>query len=172
MIPLWKSMKLRPRFDQQQQREAYVLTAMIPGLNRDEIKISQEQDPNDDSEELVVSGVRVPTLDEMKKMLRHIGQLQQNKLINLTTKRGLQLALMQLGKGRYGSFEERFVLPEDALADRVQATYNGGRLGIVIPRQRQVQRQYAPRYGGSRYGGYPFDGFGGRGGFGGFPDFF
>jgi len=171
MLPLWKSMKLRPRFDQQQQREAYVLTAMIPGLNRDEINISQDQDPNDGSDELVVSGVRVPTIDEMKKMLRHIKQLQMTNRINLKTERGLKLALMQLGQGRYGTFEERFILPEDAIVDSVHATYDGGRLGIVIPRQKQRQPQYAPRYG-SRYGGYPFGGFGGRGGFGGFPDFF
>jgi len=166
MIPLWKSMKLRPRFEEQQQREAYVLTAMIPGLDRDDINIS----PNEDMEELVVSGVRLPTLDELKKMLHHINQLQQGNLINLKTKRGLQLALMQLGKGRYGSFEMHFSLPDDAIPESIHATYNGGRLGIVIPRQKRPQpRQYYPRYGGD---GYPFDGFGGRGGFGGFPGFF
>jgi len=171
MTPLFKSLKLRPRFDQQQERGAYILTAMIPGLKRDEIVVKQDQDPNDGSDELVVSGTRVPTVDEMRKMLHHIKQLQQNRLVNLRTKRDLQLALMQLGRGRYGSFEERFVLPEDAIPERVTATYEGGRLGLAIPRQ--AQRRYASPYRGSGFGGgYPFDGFGGRGGFGGFPGFF
>jgi len=172
-LPLWRSMKLRPRFDEQQQREAYVLTAMIPGLNRDEIVVNHGQDPDDGSEEIVVSGVRVPTLDEMKKLLRQIRQLQEAGRINITTQRGLQLALMQLGKGRYGSFEEHFSLPDDAIGDKVYATYNSGRLGIVIPRQPPQYREYIPRYGGSRYGDSFFDPFSGsRSRYGGFPGFF
>jgi len=62
MTPLWKSLKLRPRFDQQQQRGAYILTAMIPGLKREEIVVKQDQDPNDGTDELVVSGSRIPSV--------------------------------------------------------------------------------------------------------------
>jgi len=167
MIPLWKGLKLRPRFEEQEQREAYVLTSMIPGLNRDEIVINQDQDPEDGSDMIVVSGARVPSLEELKKMIHQINQLQAAKRINITTQRGLQLALLQLGKGRYGSFEERFSLPDDAIANKVYATYNGGRLGIVIPRHPRQYRQYTPRYAS------PLDGlYGGRGRYGGFPGFF
>jgi len=164
MRPLWKELRLRPQFDGQEQREAYVLTAMIPGLNRDEIVVK----PDYDNDEIIVSGVRVPTLEEFKKMLHKISVLQAAKRINIRNESDLKVALFHLCRDRFGTFEERFSLPEDAIVNKVYATYNGGRLGIVIPRnpRRRQYRQYPSDYGmPSLYGGP-------RGGFGGFPGFF
>lgn len=172
-IPDWRSLKLVPRFDVKKESKAYVLTAMIPGLDRDEIGINLSQSPEDGSDELVVSGVRVPTRAELAKMDRQLAEWQRATRVDLSNPRNHKLGLLRLARGRYGAFEERFSLPEDSLPDKIRASYEGGRLGIVIPRAQRQQYQPYPQYSpfASGYDSSPFGSYTGRGGLSGFPFF-
>ncbi len=50
--------------------------------------------------------------------------------------------LLQMGSGRYGSFVERFVLPDAADRGNIQAGYERGMLGRAVLRLRQLTLEY------------------------------
>merc|ERR1711976_1057223 len=67
----WKQLELEPRFDVQEKSDGYLITAMLPHLRSDDLKIQVDDRTN----RLTISGVCIPTPEEEEQMLEEV-QLQ------------------------------------------------------------------------------------------------
>lgn len=57
-------MKLKPKFNVHEQRNAYIIATTIPGLKKEDITLSLGQG----EETLIVEGVRYPNEEEVEQM--------------------------------------------------------------------------------------------------------
>jgi len=121
----WAEMRLKPKLNVREERNAYLIFSSIPGLKKEDISLSLSEN----EATLVVEGVRLPTEEELAQMER---LLEMHK----ARYRGLskEAALMHLGAGRYGKFSEKFSLPEDADVRGITASYENNVLKVVIPK--------------------------------------
>jgi len=145
---MWRSLKFNADFKINDLPDRYVLTANIPRMKEDDIKISLGQ--NNDT--ITISGYREPTEVELQQM---------RKQLSAERKRDFQgkfyppheeelKHLLRLGAGRFGQFSETYSIdPNRVNVNDIQASYQGGVLQVVIPKYRQTLRQ--PRdYGRQR----------------------
>ena len=104
----------RPAADLAADKEGYVFRFDLPGVPKDEIDISMENDV------LTVSGERKPsfTAEEGRRVYRR--------------------------EAPSGKFERSFRLPDDADAQHVSASYTDGVLEVRVPRAAQVQPRRIP----------------------------
>jgi HSP20 family protein len=104
----------RPAADLAADKEGYVFRFDLPGVPKDAIDISVENDV------LTISGERKPSL---------------------VAEEGRTIYRRETPSGR---FERSFRLPEDADAERVSAAYADGVLEVRVPRAPQVQPRRIP----------------------------
>jgi len=129
----WKTLRLKPRLEVEEQPSAYLLKGYLPGMRDEDVAV----DVTEDDTELIVRGARIPTREEAAGLMRQLGaavregRLDARSLLPLSDEQ----LLLQMGSGRYGSFVERFRLPDDAAGDRVAAEYDRGVLKVFIPRR-------------------------------------
>jgi len=138
--------------------------AMIPGMDADDIKLSLGKHQST----LSVSGFRPPSTAELDVMRRKIAahRRQDRKGGRMPRDVSEDDLLIRLGAGKFGSFQTSFNLPGDCNPDGIKASYEGGRLTLIIPKNaRFVAPQRGRQQGGQKrhpYGYPPF--FGGGGG--------
>jgi HSP20 family molecular chaperone IbpA len=168
---MWRSMKLKPKFEMAQTHDATILQAHIPGMREEDIEIERDED----GQSFTVKGLRVPTPAEEAAMRRQLKSMLARDPWGLYYPQGEKERdlLTRMGAGRYGSFSETFeVSPDDVDLSGISASYTGGVLRIVVPIQRQKQQKQQPQqrqaraqppYGAQQrrhrqprgYGGYP-----------------
>eukprot|EP01105_Mastigella_eilhardi_P011862 TRINITY_DN2726_c0_g1_i1.p1 TRINITY_DN2726_c0_g1~~TRINITY_DN2726_c0_g1_i1.p1 ORF type:complete len:772 (+),score=201.41 TRINITY_DN2726_c0_g1_i1:55-2316(+) len=135
----WSAMKLKPKMDVHEERGAYVIASAIPGLKKDEIALTLAG--NDDA--LQIEGVRYPSEEELQQMEEYLDSTAPPALRRVDR----ATALMRMGAGRFGKFTEVFQLPHDVEVGKIQASYEGGILKVVLPKKPRPAPQYMQRYG-------------------------
>ena len=135
---MWERMKMEVEWDKSQTRDAYVIRAMLPGLDPTRTRIELTEDGSSFS----VEGLRVPTPREEAELRLSLRRRyryhpsEENRL------------LLQLVAGKYGAFKTPFGLPKDAIPDRISASYERGVLQVLVPRRpaSAPQQHHAPLY--------------------------
>jgi HSP20 family molecular chaperone IbpA len=141
---MWRSMKLKPKFEMAQTRDSIILQAHIPGMNDDDIEIERD----DDGQSFTIKGVRVPTPAEEAAMRRQLKSMLARDPWGLYYPQDEKEKdlLMRMGAGRYGSFSETFEVSPEMDLFNISASYAGGVLRVVVPvQQQQPQRQQRQR---------------------------
>eukprot|EP00667_Euglena_gracilis_P002991 EG_transcript_2998 len=139
----WRALKMKPRFEVEEQAMAYVVKAFVPGMRSEDVAVNVSED----GAELIVQGARLPTRDQTAEMLQQLGlalrrgQVDAQQLLELPDTQLLLLA----GSGRYGSFVERFALPDDADVEGIQAEYERGVLRVYVPRRQMSYGRLFPQ---------------------------
>ena len=146
LSPLWQRMKMDLQWDKTQGKDAYILRTMIPGLDSQKTKVDLASDLSSFS----VTGLRVPSPQEEAKLRQ---SLRMRYRYHPSEEDRL---LMQVVAGKYGSFKSSFELPQDAIPDRISASYERGVLQITVPRRppTQIPQRAAPMFPGHPRG-YP-----------------
>eukprot|EP00300_Choanocystis_sp_HF-7_P025597 c275_g1_i1.p1 GENE.c275_g1_i1~~c275_g1_i1.p1 ORF type:complete len:438 (+),score=111.90 c275_g1_i1:120-1316(+) len=122
---IWPRLVLEPQFSVSESTHAYELVAMIPGMKMKDITISLDRN------QLVISGLRLPSEAEVA----HLNKLVVSRVGRMLPPPEQQAQLiLRLAAGTFGAFKKSFLVPEDANAEGVQATYKGGVLKIEIPK--------------------------------------
>lgn len=93
---------LQPPLDVTEDKDHYVLSAELPGVNRDDVTVEVHEG--------------VVTIRGEKKFERREGEGESARLL----------------ERRYGSFSRSLALPADADADRVEASFKDGVLELKI----------------------------------------
>lgn len=160
---VWKQVRLRLRFQTHEEPSCYTISATIPGLDLDDLKL----DLSDSSTALHVEGLRVPSKQEGVSMRTKIAQRiksvaqrspsQFQKLMDRLPQAARD-AYVELGQGEFGRFADTFKLPGDVDVDKIDASYTDGVLRIVLPKkipQMPHRSGYSsrqpPEYGSDRY---------------------
>eukprot|EP01097_Dermamoeba_algensis_P002722 TRINITY_DN2072_c0_g1_i1.p1 TRINITY_DN2072_c0_g1~~TRINITY_DN2072_c0_g1_i1.p1 ORF type:complete len:591 (+),score=226.60 TRINITY_DN2072_c0_g1_i1:392-2164(+) len=127
----WKQMKLKPKVDIQETKEAYILVSYIPGLKSEEIQISFSKV----DQTLTIEGVRVPSIQEENAMKEKLKQLLQEQYGTTDIpEEDLETLLLKFAMGRFGRFSETYRVPKNADLESISADYQRGMLQVVIPK--------------------------------------
>lgn len=137
----WASLRLEPHLVVTQSPHAFVITGHIPGMRQDDVEIKVS---DDGTRILTICGKRIPTDADVHRMQAILANVKQRDPLGLyrsalSASCGDPVsALLHVGQGRFGSFEEKFRLPAAGSVDmeNLKATYDdaGGQLSVVIPR--------------------------------------
>lgn len=160
---VWKQVRLPLRFQTREEPSCYNISATIPGLEMDDLRL----DLDDSATALHVEGLRVPSKQEALSMRKKISQRimsmaqrspQDFEKLLKSLPQAAENAYVELGQGEFGRFADTFRLPGDVDVDRIEASYNDGVLRIVLPKKVQQMPQrsgygsgQAPGYGSGRY---------------------
>eukprot|EP00727_Mastigamoeba_balamuthi_P009348 m51a1_g5035 hypothetical protein (799) ;mRNA; f:373864-376541 len=120
----WDKVRLSPKVNVNQERGSYVITAVVPGLDRETIRV----DVTPDGGALLVEGMRQPTAQELDQLERIAQAHPALRRLDRSA------AVLQAGAGRYGKFSRQFQLPDDVDVQAISGTYDNGLLKIVLPR--------------------------------------
>lgn len=135
----WDQLRLEPKFHAQEASGSYVISASIPGMSTKDIGLRM----TDDGNVLEISGLRKPTEEEIVKV---VNLLESNpKVAARYAEMDRKEAMKALGRGRFGKFVKKFEIPDDAIVDRMSASYDNGILKVVIPRMIR-NRGFFPAY--------------------------
>jgi len=145
---LWKAPNCPPvsvRFQSQESPAQYTISAAVSNLDRNDIELSLSADGS----ALIVTGVRLPTDLEMRRMQDHLREHLQTTGHDLTDTRKIShlatQAYIRMGQGRYGKFSESFRLPYNVDVDRIGASYDEGVLCIDLPKKR-MYHGFTPQF--------------------------
>eukprot|EP01127_Copromyxa_protea_P012565 TRINITY_DN3295_c0_g1_i4.p1 TRINITY_DN3295_c0_g1~~TRINITY_DN3295_c0_g1_i4.p1 ORF type:complete len:522 (-),score=142.44 TRINITY_DN3295_c0_g1_i4:144-1709(-) len=147
---MWRKMKFEPEFKIDRERSRFVLRSYIPGMDMKDVKLSVKGNL------LVVQGYREPSPKELAVLKR---QLWEQKKIPGYSKyfpadEDENLHLLRMGAGRYGSFSASFELPlQEVYVDKIQASYQGGVLQIVVPKRQLPPPRQQPMWADDFFGG-------------------
>jgi len=130
----WRKLKLEVDLGVTEKPQAYIITGNVPGMKQSDIRIKV------DDNKLTISGFREPSQMDLQQMTRALtsrGFVPKNK-------NELILALMKIGVGRFGTFQQTYQLPKDGTVDtsKIEAQYIHGVLKVVVPK-----RMASPIYG-------------------------
>eukprot|EP00928_Gymnodinium_smaydae_P049225 TRINITY_DN33017_c0_g1_i1.p1 TRINITY_DN33017_c0_g1~~TRINITY_DN33017_c0_g1_i1.p1 ORF type:complete len:603 (-),score=100.87 TRINITY_DN33017_c0_g1_i1:120-1928(-) len=141
----WRQLRLPIKFSSIERPRAYFLSATMPGLDPSSIRISREHD-----NVLCIQGSRLPTARDqtaLNKMLTNsVSQLPAQQRRQLTQEH-VQQMMVELGHGRYGTFQEKFELPRDVDVENIDPSYEDGVLRLVLPRRPMSARSRPFPYG-------------------------
>ncbi|CAJ1381319.1 unnamed protein product, partial [Effrenium voratum] len=148
---VWQQVRLPLRFHSREEPSNYVISATVPGLDLDDLKLELV----DSSTTLRVEGLRLPSSKEAATMrkriaakIRQVAQRSPEKFA-MMVKALPQVAAdayLELGQGEYGRFAETFQLPSDVDVENIEASYTDGVLRIVLPKvQRPSATAFNPR---------------------------
>jgi len=124
----WRSLRFQPVFDVQDTANAIILSAYLPGINKNELALELGKDS------FTIEGYKEPTSQE-ESLLRedvlhsHPGAQNIDELISMA------------GSGKYGTFSETYSLPQNADKDKLRASYEGGILQIIIPKREVLTKR-------------------------------
>ena len=135
----WDQLRLEPKFHAQEASGSYIISASIPGMNTKDIGLRM----TDGGNVLEISGTRRPTEEEISKLANILETNPRFAARYANTSK--PDAMLSLGKGKFGKFVKRFEIPEDALTERMSASYDNGILKVVIPRMAR-NRGFFPSY--------------------------
>lgn len=138
----WEQQHLSLQFHPREERQCYIIQAAAPGLDVQDLKLRL----NSDSSTLLVEGVCLPTAKQNAEMRRIVAsKLQQ--FANRAPKQFAQLggapgmspeAFTKLSQGSFGRFSQSFSIPCDVAVSHIDASYEDGKLTIVLPKKRVV----------------------------------
>ncbi|CAK9109656.1 unnamed protein product [Durusdinium trenchii] len=145
---VWEKVRLPLRFNSREEQNNYVISATVPGLDLDDLKLELGE-----SSTLRVEGLRTPSSEEATLMRRRIAQ-KIRQIAKTSPEKFAMLvkaipqvsedAYIELGQGEFGRFAETFRLPRDVDVENIDASYRDGVLQIVLPKiQRQLPDQLA-----------------------------
>eukprot|EP00441_Pelagodinium_beii_P017325 CAMPEP_0197662710 /NCGR_PEP_ID=MMETSP1338-20131121/54467_1 /TAXON_ID=43686 ORGANISM="Pelagodinium beii, Strain RCC1491" /NCGR_SAMPLE_ID=MMETSP1338 /ASSEMBLY_ACC=CAM_ASM_000754 /LENGTH=594 /DNA_ID=CAMNT_0043240669 /DNA_START=109 /DNA_END=1893 /DNA_ORIENTATION=+ len=144
---VWQKLRLPLRFYSTEAADHYLISATVPGLDLDDLKLELGS-----SNTLLVEGLKLPSQPAASSMRKKIGQ-KIKQLAQRSPKQSAKLAdaiaqvaadaYVELGQGEFGRFAETFQLPEDVNTDAIDASYKDGVLRIVLPK---VPRSRPPAY--------------------------
>jgi len=155
--PVWKSLKVSPKlaveegesplflfglstnlilFLSSPAMDGYMISGYIPGMRKDDVVVAVAKEGY--SPILNIRGCRIPTLEELALMRRQLVKAGINPDDE---------AVVSLGKTRFGSFHEKYVVPKDVDSSEIQGRYEEGELVVVLPKVRLVQRPRGYGYG-------------------------
>lgn len=147
---VWEKVRLPLRFTSREEPKSYVISATVPGLDLEDLKLEL----GDTSTTLLVEGLRIPSKKEAALMrkriaqkIRHVAQTSPEKFAMLAKAipEVSEDAYLELGQGEFGRFAETFRLPKDVDVENIEASYTDGVLRIVLPKI-QVQPQSDGRF--------------------------
>lgn len=147
---VWEKVRLPLRFTSREEPGSYVISATVPGLDLEDLKLEL----GDASTTLLVEGLRIPSKKESALMrkriaqkIRHVAQTSPEKFAMLAKAipEVSEDAYLELGQGEFGRFAETFRLPKDVDVENIEASYTDGVLRIVLPKI-QVQPQTDGRF--------------------------
>eukprot|EP00933_Yihiella_yeosuensis_P066948 TRINITY_DN7149_c2_g1_i1.p1 TRINITY_DN7149_c2_g1~~TRINITY_DN7149_c2_g1_i1.p1 ORF type:complete len:651 (+),score=166.41 TRINITY_DN7149_c2_g1_i1:110-2062(+) len=156
---IWRQVRLPLKFHTREESGQYIVSATIPGLDQDDLKIEL----GDAASTLLVEGLRVPSEREAtamrKRISKKIKQLAQTSpeqfaRVVESLPQVASDAYVELGQGEFGRFAETFRIPDSVDVDRINASYRDGVLRVALPKKVTVPEM--PKYGSGHY-------FGGRG---------
>jgi len=142
----WRRVKLPVKFSAVENPRAYLVSASVPGLDRDSVGLRR-----DDENVLAAFGMRSPTREEQQELWRAVDKHLRSlpaEIRERCTQADLAELIMQLGHGRFGLFREEFEVPRDVDWSGIESSYEDGVLRIVLPRQ--ARAAYRPAH----FGGY------------------
>jgi HSP20 family protein len=106
-------MNFLPKLDVKSDAQQYVLSAEIPGVAKDNVKLEVHDGV------LVLSGEKNEEKSEGEEKKQQVHVLER----------------------RYGSFERSMTLPEDADVEHIKAQHKDGVLTVIIPRKAAQQNK-------------------------------
>jgi len=142
---VWEKVRLPLRFTSREEPKSYVISATVPGLDLEDLKLEL----GDASTTLLVEGLRIPSKKESALMrkriaqkIRQVAQTSPEKFAMLVKAlpEVTEDAYLELGQGEFGRFAETFRLPKDVDVENIEASYTDGVLRIVLPKI-QIQPQ-------------------------------
>jgi HSP20 family molecular chaperone IbpA len=127
-------------FESKESLTHYTIAAAVSNLDSNDIELSLSPDGS----ALIVTGVRLPTDLEMRRMQDHLREHLQTTGHDLTDTRNIShvatQAYARMGQGRYGKFSESFRLPHSVDVERISASYNEGVLSISLPKRKRLHQ--------------------------------
>jgi HSP20 family molecular chaperone IbpA len=146
---MWRSLKFKPDFKINDLPDRFVLSASIPRMKEEDIKITLGQN----NETITISGYREPTEVELEKLRKQLA-LERKRDIHgkyFPPNEDEFKHLLRLGAGRFGQFSETYQIdPKRVNINDIKASYQGGVLQVTIPKYRTqfrpTQSSY-PNYG-------------------------
>ena len=146
---VWEKVRLPLRFNSREERNAYVISATVPGLELEDLKLELGEGST-----LLVEGLRMPSKKEAAQMrkriahkIRQVAQTSPEKfaLLVKAIPQVSEDAYIELGQGEYGRFAETFRLPQDVDVENIEASYKDGVLNIVLPKiEKQLHGRWNP----------------------------
>lgn len=107
-FPTDEPLPWRPRVNLKELDEEYLLTAELPGMDRDDIEVDIDRDT------LTLKGEKKAEHESDREGRWH------------------------LYERAYGSFERTFTLPRAVEPDKVKATFNEGILAVHLPKRKEA----------------------------------
>jgi HSP20 family molecular chaperone IbpA len=141
----WSKLRLDPKVEVIEGEDSYTIMANVPGIHKDEIETVILPDGT-----LQISGVRVPTTEEIALMRRQI-----HSRFTPQSDEEEDMLVLRLGVGRFGRFEKRFQLPKGLNLEGIQGQYKDGAVLITVPKPKSAR----PKQRNYPYNAYPFSPF-------------
>lgn len=136
----WSEVGLPVKFSTAEFGREYVLSATLPGLEAQSIRLVRKRGGT-----LSVQGLRLPDAMEQKvleqSLAAHLERLPRKQREQLQQEDVDGLAA-QLGRGRFGFLEEEFELPRDVDWQGVECSFEEGVLRVVLPRVAMTARGF------------------------------
>lgn len=145
---LWEQMELPVEFRAHEQRLRYVLEANVPDLDMKDIQLQWSSD----NSRLLIEGVRLPSPAQMSKMQRRVAS-ELEQFAHQSPQRFAVLGgapalsnevFMQVGQGYFGRFSKSFSVPDDVVVANIEASYDNGKLTVVLPKRKSALAQTMP----------------------------
>jgi len=145
---LWERMDLPIQFHPHKERHQYVLEANVPELDMKDLKLRLSSDEST----LMIEGMRLPNAAQTSKMqhmvtasLKQFAHKSPQQFAQLGGVRGMSKeAFVKVGQGFFGRFSKTFSIPDDVAVADIQASYDDGKLKVVLPRRRSAFAYMAP----------------------------
>lgn len=145
---LWEQMELPVEFRAYEQRLRYVLEADVPDLDMKDLQLQWSSD----NSRLIIEGVRLPSPAQMSKMQRRVSseleQFSQQSPQRFAVLGGAPAlsneVFMQVGQGYFGRFSKSFSVPDDVVVANIEASYDNGKLTVVLPKKKSALAQTMP----------------------------
>jgi HSP20 family molecular chaperone IbpA len=143
----WKTLRLEPEFHVNETPDGGVeLVAFVPGLKDENVDIRLVDQTNRATQLLEVAGVVLPSAEQAQQLWNSAAALKRQDAAYGRRARfaGTPVASIALrgGVNRFGTFAQRFQLPDDADIGGISASLRRGYLTVTIPRLRR--RSAAP----------------------------
>lgn len=147
VISTLSNLNLAVDFKSRKTHDGYVISASLPYLLRDRLEINLDREQT----ALAVNGLCVPSRLEAEQMWRSISEALSRSNPRSLQKLGggmeaAATALSELGKGKFGSFSQKFRLPRGTDLTRVKASYENGVLEIILPSTSRAQARVPTQF--------------------------
>jgi HSP20 family molecular chaperone IbpA len=145
---VWEQLNLAVHFHLHEECHCYAIEASVADLDRKDLTLRLDRGES----VLMVEGLRLPTsaeTSEMKQLVTaQVEQFAQKVPVQFARSGGLsemsKQAFLKLGQGHFGYFSEKFEIPNDVVVGDISATYDDGKLEVVLPKKRPVLSHMAP----------------------------